>query len=803
MGKTKRVSYGLMFLSLSSLMWELILTRIFSVIIWHHYAFMVISLAMFGFGISGVYVYIRSKSFKKVDFYRQLKIYSSLYPITIATVFIILVKVPMTISASPKGILTLGFIYLLSSTPFFFAGMCISLIFTHMSDKISSLYFYDLIGAGFGCFIVILALNYLGAPASMFVICTLATIGATFFSRLGTKKSGAYALNIAMCFVFAMLAIVGMTSKFFNITFTKGHYEKNIVYTRWNTFSRIAAFPIFKASPDKKKSKGFFAWGLSKNFKGPFPDQMDITIDATADTPVTRFKGNLDEVVFAKMDISSLAYHLKEKPDVAIIGPGGGKDVLAALGVNSNSITAIEINPNIIHAVDDILGSFSGHIYSNPKVDIVIDDGRNAIRKSKKKFDIIQASLIDTWAATAAGAYTLSENSLYTVEAFVDYLEHLKSGGLVTISRWLFTPPRQSIRLASIGMAALRKIGVKEPQKHIAVVSMKLTEERGISTFILKKTPFTPKELLKLSKTTKSMGFDITYTPDTRRNNNFNDLLFSENPDEYIDNYEFNIRPTTDDKPFFFQMTKPANFFDFGKVLSRRKSNKYSGDLGADFILASLFIIVSFIVMLFIVIPLFFFKREALREDKGKKIFYLLYFSCLGLGFMQIEMAMIQKFILFLGHPTYAISVILFTVLIFSGIGSFASGKFAEKNCRKVLQTALILLVLLVVGYINFLGPVFHSLMQYNIGIRIISSILLLAPLGFLMGIPFPSGIRLLDRLSHEMVPWVWGINGASSVLGSVIALIFAVNFGYNFTLAAGMAIYTVAFGVITFCREG
>jgi len=803
--KDKRISYGLMFLSVSTLMWELILTRVFSVIIWHHYAFMVISLAMFGFGISGVYIYVRADNFKKSDFLRQLRIYSSIYPIVIAIVFIILVKVPLVISASFNGILTLAFIYLISSLPFFFAGMCISLIFTHMSGNINKLYFYDLIGAGFGCFAVILVLNYLGAPASMFIICLIATIGAVYFSKAGAargKTNGAHTFNLAMCFLFALLAIVSMTSKFFNITFTKGQYEKGIIYTKWNTFSRIAAFPVFKASPDKKKSDGFFAWGLSHKFTGPYPDQMDVTIDATADTPITRFTGkDMKEVGFAKMDLSSLAYNLKTKPDVAIIGPGGGKDVLAAISVQSKSITAIEINPNIIHVVDDILGSFSGHIYSRPEVKVIIDDGRNAIRKSKKKFDIVQASLIDTWAATAAGAYTLSENSLYTVEAFTDYMEHLKDDGMISISRWLFKPPRQSIRLASIGLATLKKMGVKEPWKHIVIASLWLTDQRGITTFILKKSPFTASELKKLSQFTSSMSFKITYAPDMRRNNEFNDLILSENPDEYIDNYEFNIVPTTDDRPFFFQMTKPANFFNFAKVLSRRKSKKYAGDLGADFILASLFMIVLFIVILFIFIPMFFFKKEALRENRSLKLSYLAYFSCLGLGFMMIEMAMIQKFILFLGHPTYAISVILFTVLIFSGVGSFMSGKFSTENCKRTLQFALILLVAMVVGYISFLGPVFHALMSYGIVVRILCSILLLAPLGTLMGVPLPSGIRLIDTSCHEMVPWVWGVNGANSVLGSVIALILAVNFGYNFTLAVGMAIYGLAFFVISSIR--
>jgi len=472
-----------------------------------------------------------------------------------------------------------------------------------------------------------------------------------------------------------------------------------------------------------------------------------------------------------------------------VIGPGGGRDLVSALVFGARQVDGVEINPII---ADDVMRNrfreYSGGIYTHPRVRIVIDDGRSFVRRTPDHYDIIQASLVDTWAATAAGAYTLTENTLYTVEAFNDYLDHLNDDGVLTITRWVL----DGLRLISLAQAACESRGW-DAASRLAIV-----QQDRVATFLLKKTPFSAGEVALLKSEADRLGFRVLYAPsingarpimaadewvDGVNTGVYAKLIGATNRAQFLDQYGDDISPTTDDRPFYFHTTKLKDQFQVAFGRSMLFGNGLSALLTLTGISAAL-------VVLFVVGPLAVVGGPLPRGWFG----WLAYFGALGAGFMLIEVSVLQRFVLLLGHPVYSLTVTLFSLLLGTGVGAAWSRRVKDEALARSASVALLLVAAVGVFVIAAVTPVISWAIPFARAARIAIAVGLLAPIGMLLGIPMPTGLRLLQARAPEMVTWAWGINGALSVLGATLAIFIAMNWGFRVTLLAASTTYLMGF---------
>jgi spermidine synthase len=774
---------------MATLMYELLLTRIFSVLMWYHFASMAISLALFGLGASALLVYLRPAWFS-AEKLRQPAIFAlaaGLSTLLLFSVFLLFRVDPqfgfrvlsffhqpfyqpfqqgnVRQSLEIGQLLLLTLLYLATALPFFFSGLVVTLMFGRYHRHIGRLYFFDLIGAGTGCLLIILVLKLVGGITGLLVV-GLCFVLAAFL--LTPKQSRMRRLLMVVAALLLTLGVGNQIGGFADIHFARGRYEPNLLWRSWNSFSRVAVYPAQAEEMGR-------AWGLSRNYRGPVPEQLGMVVDDTGYTTMYRWQGE-ETLQFFRQNVINLAYLLRPQAESLIIGPGGGKDVLTALANGAKRIVPVEINPLIVEAVNERFADFTGALYRRPGVELQIAEGRSYVRRTQECFDIVQASAVFGRMPPAAGAFTLSENNLYTLEAFQDYWDHLKPHGVLTISRFIFE--RETLRLASLGLELLKQEGITEPAAHIAVI-----KERGLANFMLKKSPFTKAELENLREVARRQDYDIVYLPGEEKGDKiFKSLISSGGSDEFYREFPFDITPTDDNRPFFYYMLKPAAFLDLFSFPERSPFEDR-----AILILRNLLLVTAMLVAVVFALPLLLIRK---KDAGGLALRRAGYFSCLGFGFMMIEIALLRRFILFLGHPIYSLAVILFALLIFSGIGSRLS--VSRGGDSSFLKRILLALVLLSPIYCYLLPGLLTSLVGLSLLLRCLIAILLLAPLALLLGMPLPLGIALLHP-DGSAVPWSWGVNGAASVLGTILAVVVAMNFGFNATILLGAAIYMAA----------
>jgi predicted membrane-bound spermidine synthase len=756
-----RIFAGISVITMSVMVFELALTRIFSATMYYHFAFLAISLALFGSGASGVFIYIIQRKLAVIRTGEWLGLAAQLFAITTLIALYVVLKHPVTLAGTVENFRALVIIYAATTLPFFFAGCVITLAVTRFASEMSRLYLFDLAGAATGCLLLIPVLNLVGAINAVLLVAAAAAGASVVFCSPTTTRHSFVVASWILAAGFFALSVHNIITHRLDVTVSKTGPESRILFSKWNSFSRITV----RGDLDH--------------------DDAYILIDSDAGTRITRDAGNKA----AYGGIKPIAYQLKHDANVLIIGPGGGDDVMAALTAGTKSITAVEINPIIARDVmsSEPFKSFSGAIYEQPGVRLVVDEGRSFIRSSKESYDIIQATLVDTWAATAAGAFALTENNLYTVEAFKDYVTHLTDDGLLTMTRWYFEPPDETLRLLSISRAMMSELGIQNPARHVILL-------RGFdpvwppATFILKKSEFTDDEVHTIESIAATNDFSLLYTPLTRPTNVFTRMMEASNPAEVWDTFQTNVAPTYDNNPFFFNTVRLSRL---GSL--RSSSDEWFKNNVGTFLLFSLFAISVVMVVLFIFGPLVLFRRGDLATGGPAKISYLLYFGCLGAGFIIVEVAMIQKFILFLGHPIYALTVVLFSLLIFSAIGSYLSGRLFQQPHIPSVVKLLGLVAVVIIVYTVALPPMFYDLVQLPHPLRIIIAVVMMAPLAALMGMPMPLAIRLVSRTAPELIPWAWGVNGATSVMGSVAALVVAISSGFYQALLVGGALYLLA----------
>jgi hypothetical protein len=747
-------------ISASVLMLELVLTRIFSVKLYYHYAFMVISLALFGSGASGIYVYLFPRFFRRDRLKAHLFWSCLCFSASIPLVLAIILRLDFQFDFTMRQLGRVFLLYSVPTVPFFFGGLCISLAMTHLADSVGRLYSFDLAGAACGCLLVIPLLNLFGGPQAMLAIAGLA---AATCSLLASDARPRWLPLLVLVPVLGLL-LLSPDHPLLKIRYVKGRNEAKPLFSKWNSSSRIT---VVQVDHDPKNT-----W---------------IIMDGDAGTLLPDFDGSLDSWRFLQRRVSSLAYHVKKPGQALIIGPGGGIDALIALSFGYRDITGVEINSIIVN--DVMLGQFKGFtggLYSRPEVKIHVDEGRSFIRRTQTQYDVIQATLVDTWAATAAGAFALTENNLYTVEAFKDYFSKLKPDGVLTFTRWNLDPPQQDLRLVSLTRAAMQELGLSSAEHSIIVVREKRKREAVECNFLFKKSGFTDEEVRTIEAVSRANSFEILYTPLTSPDNPFTRLITAADPQLFYEHYAYNVCPPRDNSPFFFHTVRLRQLWD-SLFLSWESKKTNVGML----VLAVVFLAALVLVLSFLIVPLYSLKRTALQQRAA--VTALGYFVCLGLGFILIEMTLVQKFILFLGRPVYALSIVLFSMLLFSGLGSLFSVRLSKNGIDRNIRTAALLVSLTALTYVLLL-PLFLyrfvALPTFSKGCLVIG---LLLPLSTLMGIPMPLGIQWLRQAFPALIPWAWGINGSASVLGSILTIIIAVNFGFDQALGLAIACYAVA----------
>jgi hypothetical protein len=771
---------GIAAVSAALLMTELALTRIFSVTMYYHFAFLAISIALFGLSASAVLLYVLRHRLAGIPTNRLLAAGAMVHGIATLAALACLVRIRVGLNYSPENLALMLAIYGLATLPFFSGGAVIAIAFSRLTSRINVLYGADLLGASAGCLALIPLLNLLGAPGVVMIAAALSLAAAVSFAR-ERARIALVAAGIIAAPLAAQLAGLGP----FDIVDTKGHEGDRVLFSKWNSFSRVAVYD---------RSHG--DWSLSPTFTGRPGESLFMDIDSAASTPILKGTGNPEDSRYLRYELTALAYHLVERPDgftALVIGPGGGRDLLSALVFGATRVDGVEINPIIVR---DVMlrrfGQYSGNLYTDRRVGIHIDDGRSFIRRSSAQYDVIQASLVDTWAATAAGAYTLTENSLYTAEAFGEYLDHLTDGGMLTITRWVF----DGLRLVSLAQAACEARGL-DPARHIAIVRYD-----RVATFLLKKTPFTPHDVARLQIVAESLGFSILYAPglpppahgteppEMQRSGttvaDYHRLIVAEDREAFINAYPLDIRPTTDDRPFFFHTTRLANQFQvaFGR------SMLFGNGLSA---LLTLFGISAALVLVFIVGPLLL---GGGRPGQGWAA-WLAYFGALGAGFMLLEVALLQHFVLLLGHPVYSLTVTLFSLLLGTGVGSLRSRRITDSRIAGVTVRAALSIVAVTVAALFVLPPAIDMAIAWPLAARVGLAVAILVPLGMLLGIPLPGGMRLLAARRPDIVPWGWGMNGAFSVIGATLAVFVAMNWGFSVTLITAAAVYAAAAGTL------
>ncbi|HUJ94469.1 MAG TPA: hypothetical protein VLW84_04315 [Terriglobales bacterium] len=764
---------GIALCSFSALLLELALTRLFSVVLFYHFAFLAISIALLGLGAGGVFAYLFKARLARFETRPLAAGLCILNALLLPAVLEIILHVPVSLELSFANFLRLTAMYLASALPFFVTGLQFSIIFARESEHIPRLYAADLLGGALACLGVVPLLNWIGGPnAILFAGLCSAIAGAVWALQQKARR-------IAAILAAALLLLVAFnhSGRLIDVVYAKGLLRDPswVEFAAWNAISRVEV--------DRQ--------GEAKT----------IVIDADASTSIMHADPTLWQGTDWQKDLMSappaLANVLRPHGEYAIIGPGGGVDVLRAVANGSPSVTGIEINPIIANTImRGLYADYSYHLYQRPEVHLHVTDGRSFIRSSHQQFDVVQMTLVDTWASTAAGAFALSENSLYTVEAFREYFQHLKPDGMIAITRWEFQQPREALRVVSVAMQALHSLGVAQCAGNFIVVSEGELDEDGIPVVVLaKKTTFTTQEEEAVERhLADNPALAGLYLPSAPEENPFSDLIAGNDAYGFARNYPYNVAPVYDNAPFFFFTIKP------GQVLgseSLQQGIDWKVNLGVA-VLGMVLIISCLAVLAFLVLPL------AVRRGRRQRILPLFYFVAVGLGYILVEVAFIQRFVLFLGHPTYALTVVVFLLLLSSGAGSLASRKWLAQTPRAWLPLTAIVATILI--YVLALPELLEALIGLPFVLKLGSSALLLVPLGFAMGMPFPTGLSALasgpapefpasqrNALEENTVEWAWAMNAASSVLGSVLAMVIAIQFGLNLTLASGAAAYLLA----------
>jgi hypothetical protein len=759
-----RRCFAVALVACATLLYEIGITRILSVVVCYHFAFLAISLAMLGLGAPGAAFAVRPPGQNVVR--RCLFAAAFALPGSIAVLFAAGKMLPNVqpehagVTALFQGRVALAIGCVLVAFLALGASLC-GLLLQARGGEVPRMYAWDLAGAAAGAFAVVPLMTVVPTPFLLAGSSALPLAAAAVLEPRRTR-------DVAVAGV--VLAGLLVWGEPFRLHFTHNYEEVNRLYEKWTPTARLTVFSEVFWMPQPEVG---FAWGMGSNYVPSKVDQLWVEQDGGAGTPITRLSGlpvNFPHLFF---DVTSVAHQLGTSERACVIGAGGGRDVLAALQGGARSVDAVELNAGMVDTVSHRFGAFSGNPYGLPGVRPIVAEGRSFLVHSPGGYDVLQVSLVDTFSATSSGAFAMSENYLYTVEALRLYLTRISEDGIIAISRAATGDAQlESPRLVLMAKAALTAEHLVPPEAHLAVVGA-----GRIATMLVRRRPWRADELERLDAVGHARGFVRHWPPnaETPRESLVAHVLM-QGPSQ-IERYGFDLSPSTDDRPFFFQ--------DIG--IFRNIAPQFVGQLSMGensvLMLRWLLVMVSALAAALFFLP---FVR-ARRVDTGTGFWRgSSYFAAIGLGYLLTQAPWVQRFTLYLGHPSYAVTVVVGAMLLGTGAGAMASGRWsgaAAGRRRWLLPSGVLIANLL-------LGPIFSATIGIPFALRILVSVAIVAPAGFLMGFAFPTGIA---RFGQNRLPWFWAVNGFAGVLAGVLSLTLAMAFGLAAVGFMGVAAYVVA----------
>ena len=803
--------------SASVLAYEILLMRLLSISLWYHFAYMVISLALLGFGASGSFLFLLSRRvYRNMDAW--LVILAGAASLSFPLAFSLSQQIgldPLQLVWQNKEWVRMFATYLVMALPFLLSGGIVGIILSAAGRDVPRLYAADLLGAGFGCMAIVPAL-YLGPPWALLPLLSGLVLAGAGWCCMRTTwgRKGILVLPVSGTLILACYVLLPPVPQI--------HHTK--------AFPMTMAFPDARVEAEREGPLGLIhvvgsslireVPGLSLNYgldgkgqQGTLPQQKAIFSDGDGVSTITRFKGDLNELEHLDFTTMALPYHVRRPKKVLVIGAGGGTDVLLSLRHSALKIVALEANPQVAELMTGPFADFSGHLYSKPEVKLLIREARQFLHETEERFDLIQLSLLDSFGGSAGGLYAATETYLYTREAFALYLSRLSDPGILAVTRWLKLPPRDSLRVFSTALSALREAGISEkPEEHIVFIRSWKT-----STILISRTPFTSKEIERVTTFCDQRSFDVSYYAGMKEDmaNRYDVLkeayyfkgatsLAGPEAETFFEDYIFDVSPATDDRPYF------SHFFRWDKALTflqqlRREFLPFV-EIGYILVIATL---VQAVIAggALILLPLLGRRRAGEWARGGlsaqEVLGTLFYFGSIGFAFMFLEMALLPKYILLLSHPIYSTAVVLAAVLVFAGCGSLTVRHVKSKSlwvavtcvCAWVLVQALLE------------ERLFAWALGWPFGGRLALTTVMVGTLSFFLGWPFPIGLREISGRFPSLVPWAWGINGCASVIGAVLGKMISMSVGLRMTMLVAALLYLFSALVFRFTlgeiREG
>lgn len=782
---------GLAFISASVLALQVIFTRIFSIMIWHHFTYLVIGVALLGSGAAGTYLTIHQWDERIIS--RRISKLALAFSISILLTLLVITQVqfdPLSAKEISKTLIGATIYFASLFITFFLGGLTIVSAFRLWINEVHRLYFADLLGAGVSMLVVVWLIQTFSGPSSIAFIALLALAASLLFS---VGLSGSQKLTILVVAI-----ALGQAGLFFSTLVNPIQLpipkSKSLAwaldfagvsrpeYTRWNPVARVDVLPPVRIDYP------MIVGGISSHFASQNSLKQEgytvrfVTLDGTSMTGLYQFDGDLSRFQFLRHAIISAPYQVSiDQPTTLNIGVGGGIDIILARLYNSKHITAIDLNADVIALLTGQYADFSGRLANDPHTTLIAAEGRSFLMRNNTQYDIIQGIGLDNIAALSAGAYVLSESYLYTVDALELALKRLTPQGIFSWTRDTSNPPSETLRLTGLAAEALRRNGITNPGQHIAIIA---NEANTTVTLLVSRQPFASSAIQRLREWSTLNGFHLLHDPFTRLDTPYADYLYAPDPRAFEAAYPFNISPVTDDNPFYY------NHFKWSNLLYRaqRGSASVRFPIG-NLILLAILSFTAIAAAIFIWFPLLRYKRSSLKMPYALPM--LVYFSALGLGYIFVEIVLIQRFTLFIGYPTHAITTTIFSMLSFSAIGSLISRAICKTPIH--LRSILLILTGLILLYTIGLPLVFQSLLQLPDVLRTLLSIVLIAPLAFLMGMPFPTGLWQLGVRARSLVPWAWGMNGVFSVMGSALVILISMTTSFTIALMSAALFYSIA----------
>jgi hypothetical protein len=797
--KGNAIYLSLFLLSSATLAFEINLTRLFSVAQFYHFAFMIVSIALLGYGASGTALAI-FPGFQHGTPAQSLAWLSLGTGLSMLISYLLINWLPFdsySLFVDQHQVFILILHYIALAMPFFFSGMALGLLLTRFPNRAGSTYAVNLFGSAAGCALALVAPTFIGGEGMVTLSALLACLAAvctTWLKPFNKVVSlGVIALLILTIldlslrlFSQAGLATFNLhISPYKGLSYTLQYPGSQVTSSRWNAFSRV----------DVVESRGIHSVpGLSYRYLQPLPRLDGLLVDGDDLSPI--IQPNTDPLFTAYLP-SAVAFELRPLASTLVLEPRGGLDILSTLTQTNGKVTAVEVNPLIVNAAP---------AYADQRLFLHQESERSFLQRSQERYDVILLSLTSSFHPVQSGAYTLAEDYRYTVESFSEMLDHLAPDGLLVATRWLQDPPSEDLRLFALAVEAIEAAGGNPAQQVVAF--------RGYNTgtVLVKNSPFSPDELSSIRDFTAQRAFDLTYTPgiqeqETNRYNilpesiyyqTYLNLLQSEARQGFYNDYPYDVRPPTDDHPFFghyFKWQQASQVLaEFGKAWL-----PFGG--GGYFVILALLFLATVLAGVLILLPVEVWKLRQRGSPETRSPFILrdlVYFGLLGFAFLFVEIPLLQRFIMYLGNPAYAVTLVLFSLLFFSGIGS-------RFNLRIPLWLALGALTVLILVMPILLPNLFKWTLGLPLAARMGVTVLALAPLGFLMGIPFPAGIRWLvaggapgsdsegEPTPRKDIPWIWAVNGAASVVSPILAALLALTYGFSVVLIGGAICYGLA----------